>query len=338
MYEDDDYDRPRRRRDEGTSGKAIASLVFGLLFCIPIIAPITAIVLGILGLREIGRSGGRLKGQGLAITGLIAGVIGLFVIGPILVMVGLALPAIQKVREAAVEKVQGAANRVQAMNNLKQIALAFHMYHDQNGAFPPPVVYSSEGKPLYSWRVLLLPYLEQDQLYRQFKLDEPWDSPNNKPLLVRMPRVFIHPDQGKPGDPYATCYQVFTGGGAIFDTDPKASKRTIMSITDGTSNTILVVEAADLVPWSAPGDVAYSPDIPLPKFGMGQKKFNVAMADGSALSLGQDTDERTLRAMITANGGEAVEIPGSQPVPPKTTRPSQANKTTRKQPGKGLVK
>src|SRR5262249_30142494 len=87
-------------------------------------------------------------------------------------------------------KVQGAASRTRSANNLKQIGLAMHNYHDVNGAFPPAAVCDKTGKPMLSWRVLILPYIEQDALYKEFKLDEPWDSEHNKKLLAKMPKVY----------------------------------------------------------------------------------------------------------------------------------------------------
>jgi len=193
---------------------------------------------------------------------------------------------------------------------MKQIGLAFHNYHDTYGSFPPAVVYSPEGKPLYSWRVLILPFIEQDDLYRQFKLDEPWDSPNNKPLLAQMPRLYWHPEQAQPTE--VTHYQVFTGDGAVFDLDPKAGRRTFAGITDGPANTILVVEATDAVPWTKPVDLPYDPDRPLPHLGVSPMGFNTLMADASLHFIPKDTDEKTIRALITPNGGEIVEVPGAK--------------------------
>src|SRR5262249_54155708 len=90
---------------------------------------------------------------------------------------GLLMPAVQKVRMAA--------GNAQGQNNLKQIALAMHNYNDAyNGKLPAHAIYSKDGKkPLLSWRVAILPFIEQDNLYQQFHLDEPWDSEHNKKLI-----------------------------------------------------------------------------------------------------------------------------------------------------------
>src|SRR5437588_6801844 len=100
-------------------------------------------------------------------------------------MVALLLPAVQAAREAA--------RRAQCTNNLKQIGLAMHNYHSSNNCFPPAFTTDRDGKPLLSWRVLLLPYLECSSLYANFHLDEPWDSPHNRPLVNQMPSVFACP-------------------------------------------------------------------------------------------------------------------------------------------------
>src|SRR5207248_5784084 len=116
----------------------------------------------------------------------------------------------------AVVRVQQAAAAAQSTNNLKQIALAAHAYHDVNGTFPPAATCDKKGKPQLSWRVLVLPYIEQDNLYKQFKLDEPWDSDNNKKLIAKMPPVYAMPGKSKPGDT-DTYYRVFVGNGAGWD-------------------------------------------------------------------------------------------------------------------------
>jgi hypothetical protein len=318
----EDYDRPHRE-ETTTSGKAVASLICGIAsFCVPILPSIFAIVFGALSLRDIGRSHGRLGRNGLAIAGLVTGSIGLVVIGPLVLSSLLILPAIQRVHDAA--------NRLRSANSLKQIGLALHEYHDIHGTFPPAVVYSPEGKPLYSWRVLILPFIEEDRLYRQFKLDEPWDSSNNKPLLAQMPNIYSNPYENLPTQSSATNYLVFTGGGAMFDIGPKSRPRRFADIVDGTANTIMVVEAANAVPWTKPEDLAYSPDQPLPPLGVNSSTVNILMADGAVHPIPKNADEKTLRALITCNGGEIVEVPGATP------SPSPANKPAR--PSKGVMK
>jgi len=208
---------------------------------------------------------------------------------------------------------EGVSTRTQSLNNLHQIGIAMHDYANNHKTFPPAVVYDQHGKPLYSWRVLLLPYLEEQALFAQFKLDEPWDSPNNKQLLEQIPHVYITQWQRDVKEPYSTHYQVFTGGGAMFEADPQSPPLSLKQIAsaDGTGKTLMVVEAAEPVPWSKPQDLPYSPDQSLPRLGglFHKKGFNVLMADGSGRWFSPDLDEKTIRAMITWNGGEQVKWP-----------------------------
>jgi hypothetical protein len=202
----------------------------------------------------------------------------------------------------AVQKVREAAARIQSVNNLKQLALAMHSYHDANGTFPPHAVYSKDGKPLLSWRVLLLPYLEENKLYEEFKLDEPWDSEHNKKLLEKMPKLFACP-AAKAGPP-DTVYQAFVGPGAGFE-GKKGLK--ITDYTDGTSNTIMFVEAATAVPWTKPEDLPFDPAKPLPKLGGHSKGgFNASLFDGSVRFISNSVKAETLKAAITRNGGEVL--------------------------------
>ena len=166
-------------------------------------------------------------------------------------LVALLLPAVQSAREAA--------RRTQCVNNLKQIGLAFHNYHTANDRFPGNII-SKDGKPLLSWRVAILPYVEQETLYKKFKLDEPWDSPNNKPLLKEMPKVYLCPSRANP-EAGTTTYRGFTGPGTLFEGKDGAS---IAQITDGTSNTIAIVEARDAVPWTKPDEMPLEPRLRRP--------------------------------------------------------------------------
>jgi hypothetical protein len=196
------------------------------------------------------------------------------------------------------------------------VGRAIRLYHEQHGRLPPAVVRDRDGRPLYSWRVLLLPYLEDDALYQQFHLDEPWDSEHNKRLLERTPPCYL---PGLDGDdaPGLTRYQVFVGPGTAFERDGL----TWADFPDGLANTLLVAEAGDPVPWTKPEDLTYDPAGPLPRLGGLYAKpvrllcyylwrnpgFNAYFADGSAGFIRNDTDEATLRALITRNGGERVD-------------------------------
>jgi prepilin-type N-terminal cleavage/methylation domain-containing protein/prepilin-type processing-associated H-X9-DG protein len=218
----------------------------------------------------------------------------LVVIAIIGVLVALLLPAVQMAREAS--------RRTKCLNNLKQLGLAMHNYHDKEGSFPPAAVFDKNGKALLSWRVLLLPYLEADDLYKEFKLDEPWDSAHNKKLLAKMPPLFASP-AAKP-DATDTIYQTFVGDGTVFEGKKGIA---INDIKDGTSNTIMIVEAADAVPWTKPADLPYDPAKPLPKLGGVTKAgSNALFCDGSVRLLSASIAEQTLRALITRSGGETI--------------------------------
>jgi beta-lactamase regulating signal transducer with metallopeptidase domain len=206
---------------------------------------------------------------------------------------GVLLPAIRKARQSAQRSVSA--------NNLKQIALAMHNYHDVHGHFPPAVVMGPDGKTPHSWRVEILPYLEQNQLFQAYKMDEPWDGPNNRKLLDKMPRVF-NAAQNTPTT--FSSYYGLTGNGAFFD---GAAGTSMAQITDGTSNTIMAVEAKRDIPWTKPEDIAYDATKPLPKFGgYFPEGYNVVLCDGSVRFIMNQIAEQVLRALITKNGGEVI--------------------------------
>jgi uncharacterized protein (TIGR03067 family)/prepilin-type processing-associated H-X9-DG protein len=205
-----------------------------------------------------------------------------------------------KLQGDAVEKVREAADRTRGQNNLKEIVLGFFNYHKTKRGYPPPAIYGKDGKPLLSWRVAILPNIGQDALYKQFKLDEPWDSPHNKALLPRMPAVFATPG----GNPSMTFYQAIVGSGAGWE--PGKSFK-YEDLKDGARQTIMFVEAAEAVPWTKPAEVLYDPAAALPRMG-GPSGFNVAFFDGSVRFLPRDFDEKTLRALISRAGGEKVDV------------------------------
>ena len=222
-------------------------------------------------------------------------------------------------------------------NNLKQIGIALHHYHDVNGGLPVNTV-GPNGQPLLSWRVHLLPYVDEQGLYSQFKLDEPWDGPNNRRLLDRMPRVYATPAERKGSAPMGnkTYYRGFSNPGAVFAPRagqpfpgppggfggppgmggpggpafrPNAVGLGLGNIMDGTSNTIAVVEAGDPVEWSKPDDLDASPGKAFPKLGGVRPKgdkFLILLLDGSYRLVRRTTSESTLRAAVSAQGGEVV--------------------------------
>jgi hypothetical protein len=210
--------------------------------------------------------------------------------------VGLALPAVQAAREAA--------RKTYSMNNLKQLALALHMHHSTNENFPPAYTASKDGKPLLSWRVAILPFIEQTRLYEQFHKDEPWDSPHNKKLLAMMPPTFRSPRSIATAG--MTTYLGVAGPHGIF---PGAKPVRLQDITDGTSNTIMLVEVPDAgaVPWTKPDD--FVPDLDNPLHGLTGSwpgGFLAAFADGSVRAISYGTNAKTLKAVFTRDGGEVI--------------------------------
>ncbi len=287
-----------------TSGKAVASMILGLgsfaasSFGVPLIIllagciGVPAIILGLLGLRDINNPKKQVTGKGMAATGIVLGALMMIVT----VLAALGAESVEPSRRAV------------CANNLKQIALAMQNYHEANGAYPPAAKYDANGKPLLSWRVLILPYVEQQGLYEQFHLDEPWDSPHNKPLADRMPSVFRCPSERLPSASLTT-YLVVVDPRSMFTGE--ASGVSISNVGDGSAATLLVVEAASSVPWSKPEDLSLAPsDRPL---GVGSKHpggLNASMADGSVRFIrtsGNDAiSPQDLRALATRDGHEAV--------------------------------
>jgi hypothetical protein len=231
---DDDDDRARRR--SGSDAAAAAG---------------TAAAAGGLGAGAI-----------IAIVGVLAVCLVCGVVGG---LIGLLFPAVAKVREAA--------SRAQATNNLKQISLAIHIHQDTNRQLPTPKATMPDGKNTeLSWRVSILPFIEQQALFNQFDRTQAWDSPRNQG-----PGRLLVPAYQDPGKMDATTpYQYFTGPGTLW---PDNSKKILpKDFPAGTSNTFLVAEAANAVPWAKPADMVVQPGQPVP---VREGRFLVAMADAS---------------------------------------------------------
>ncbi len=209
-----------------------------------------------------------------------------------------------------VGKIRDRADDVRSINNLKQIGLAMHNYHDTYRSFPTVANFDKAGKPLMSWRVLLLPFLDQVELYKEFHLDEPWDSEHNKKLIAKMPEVFRSSKNRELVQAGKTTYLVPVGENFIFTgTNKTISMR---DIVDGTSNTIFTVDVDDdhAVIWTKPED--FKPDPQQPQKGLRNhagNRFMLGLADGSVRFVPAKIDVKTLHALFTRNGGEVVNWP-----------------------------
>jgi hypothetical protein len=219
-------------------------------------------------------------------------------------------PAVSKAMAALPDLIEIANAKAKTLNNLKQIGLACHNFHDTYGYMPANIV-GPDRKVLFSWRVAILPFMEQDNLYRQLDLTKPWDDPKNAKLLANMPNLFRV--YGRDAEKGKTFLQMPASPQAIAGGSPflvHGRRTTFANITDGTSNTIMVVEAAEAVNWAKPDDLRYEP-AKAPKVGSPDRKwFYAAFGDGSVRTLRRDrlTDDQ-LRALFTTDGGEVVEIP-----------------------------
>lgn len=188
-----------------------------------------------------------------------------------------------------------------AENNLKQIALAWHNYESNHGVLPANV-HNKDNKAILSWRVQILPYIEQDDLYKQFKLDEAWDSAHNKKLIDKMPKLFA-PVRVK-ADPGLTFYQSFCGKRALIQGNRKL---TFAVIPDGTSNTFMVAEAAKPVIWTQPVDLPFDgKDVPA-LGGHFDGKFYAAFCDGSVFRYKKGIDAELLGRLMDPADGQVVD-------------------------------
>jgi hypothetical protein len=214
-----------------------------------------------------------------------------------------------------------ASRRSSCQNNLRQIGIALQNYHDTYKSFPPAYIADASGRPMHSWRVLLLPFLEQQNLYDQYRFDEPWDGPNNRLLAAEIPYIFRCPSEANSFET-ETSYLAVVGPETIWPGDKAVS---FDKIRDGTSNTLIVVESHDSgIHWMEPRDL-HTLQMPMavnPLHGQGicschgAKKgtdrgdcAQFVRADGSVGLLENDTPPATVRALLSIDGGEQIELP-----------------------------
>ena len=269
-----------------------------LIGCVALVVlmNLTAALLGVLAIVDIGRTGFRTIGKPESMVG-VAGAVA--VAGIIIAIVVAGIPFVRKAQESA--------RHAQCRCYMKQFGVAFHNYHTTYGSFPPSAICDADGKPLLSWRVSLLPYLEGHELYSQFRLDEPWDSPHNLPLAEQIPEVFRCPSDST-SKPNASSYVIVEGAGTIF---PPGGTVRIEDVTDGTSKTIMAAEAVGSAsPWTKPDNLVFDD-----RFN-GQTAFSsghtggwmALWGDGSVHFFRHSVPADTIRSLLTIDGGEQIDM------------------------------
>jgi hypothetical protein len=204
---------------------------------------------------------------------------------------------------------QRTAARGQSIDNLKRLALGMLNYESRYKHFPLPATSGPDGKPLLSWRVQILPYLDEMKLYRQFHLSEPWDSPHNRALIDKMPATYRCPMSGSR-EKGRTNYLLPVGNGAVFS---QGKTTQMKDITDGSSNTILVLEVDDdqAVIWTKPDDWVYDPKNLMKGIGkLYGDQFHAAFCDGSVHQLTVRINPTTFGHLIQRADGHAIDGEG----------------------------
>jgi RNA polymerase sigma factor (sigma-70 family) len=285
--------------------------------------------------------GGMLTVGGLWATGQ-----GLSPIGGEQPSAGAGRPAAEAPAQPPVERQADSAQRTKSLNNLKHIMLAVHNYEAAHGYLPADIR-GKDGKPLLSWRVALLPFMDQNALYQQFKLDEPWDSEHNLKLLGQMPAIYrvgfepkgsthtyyqvfagvgtpLHPTVGRP-DPRGAAGAPAGSLSLVASEAPPAAGREagpaaggtlrligprvrFVDIIDGTSNTFGVVEAGPPVPWTKPADIPFDPKTPVKLVGPFGNEWHATTMDGASYALKRDLSPAVLSSLIVMNDGQVIPL------------------------------
>lgn len=223
-------------------------------------------------------------------------------VAAVLLLVALLLPFGRRVAPEA-------ARRNGCINNLKQIGVALHNYHDQYGSLPPAYTVDAAGNRLHSWRTLILPYMEEQALYESIDLTKPWDDPANAHARSKSLDQYWCPSTALD-DEYATTYLAAVGPENAF---PGSVGRKFSEVTDGTSKTIAVIDAPQdrAVHWMSPHDItveeilAIDQDDPTQHIGV---MFNALYCDAHVGSISFGADRKALQALLTAAAGEKIDV------------------------------
>lgn len=280
-----------------TSKKAVASLVLGILA--PLTCALTSIpgvVCGVLAMVDANKSAGRLRGQGMAIAGLILSSVAILFVP---ISAALLLPAIVNARRMGEE--------MRSRVNMHQISLALTSYAFAKGQFPPAAIRSEDGEPLHSWRTALLPYLDRQSLFEAIDFDVAWDDAKNE-QATSVPVETYQRSEDFGLIEARTNYFAVVGEGFVFDGGSRTSPD---GVKDGASTTILFVEyAPSTTRWAAPEDLSFEGYAEY-VLGAGappsHRGFRAAMVDGSVRTLPADITREELHALFTIRGRELTE-------------------------------
>jgi len=208
---------------------------------------------------------------------------------------------------------QAAAKHSMCCGHFKQLSLALHNYHDTYGSFPPAYIADAQGTPMHSWRVLILPFIEESKLYEQYRFDQPWDGPNNRKLHSQMPRTFSCPSDASRLEG-TTAYVAVIGTHTVW---PGETCVSFNQVLDGTAASLLLVEVHDSgIHWMEPRDLHVSQMAPTINSERGQgissghtNGANAALVDASLIFLPENYPADQLRKLLTIDDGAVVTIP-----------------------------
>jgi hypothetical protein len=240
----------------------------------------------------------------------------------VLVLVVCGAVAMVRYGSPALTSIQTNRLRVQSIRNIDRIASALNAYASDHGTYPPPVIQRPDGTVMHSWRVLILPYLDEKELFNDYDMNQPWDSPENLELTSRMPSVY----RAASSQLYGTdsAYYLITGPATLFPPAPSGAPAGTFrplspnSVSDDPGQTLLVVEASTLTSnyypsWLEPRDldvtlmqgvIGTSPGREIGGVNVGGAV--VATVDGRSHFLSDQTSPSTVMALITISGGEPL--------------------------------